>query len=340
MIPQGRKFLVTPDLQKGMITLARTNDNLVNFQWSDRASNSVDNGLILFPDDVEFKKVDTGRSGDRVYMLKWRTGGKVLMFWMQDKSTSKDVENCTKFNEFINNPRAAVDTSNLNTGDGAPGSTDAWMQLLGLGNPPSAAPRRPEAPASAAPPTQSSILGNLDLSSLLQGIPTHPGTAQRPAGPSSSSSAASSAALTSEQLARTLAAMNGPTSRPQNPALQDILAADAVLATGLLEDTQALEAVAQTLPEGQQTTEHVVRTLRSPQLRQAMSALSEGINGETYGTVLANFGVDPGPGTDLLLQGNAVGAFVAAVQAAEDAVAPVVSEEKSGEAPDAPMEED
>ncbi len=132
MVPQGRKFLVTPDLQKGMITLTRTNDSLVNFQWSDRVSNAVETGLILFPDDVDFKKVNTGRNEDRVYMLKWRTGGKVLMFWMQDKSTAKDADNCTKVNEFINNPRASIDTGNLNSGvgEGAAGP-EAWMQLLG-----------------------------------------------------------------------------------------------------------------------------------------------------------------------------------------------------------------
>eukprot|EP00607_Mallomonas_marina_P001928 CAMPEP_0182427554 /NCGR_PEP_ID=MMETSP1167-20130531/18361_1 /TAXON_ID=2988 /ORGANISM="Mallomonas Sp, Strain CCMP3275" /LENGTH=406 /DNA_ID=CAMNT_0024609867 /DNA_START=98 /DNA_END=1321 /DNA_ORIENTATION=+ len=370
MVPQGNKFQVTPDLQKGMITLTRTNDNLINFQWSDRSSNSVDAGLILFPEDVEFKKVSTGRAGDRVYMLKWRNGGKVLMFWMQDKSSSKDEENAKKVNDLINDPGAAVDSdnnSNASTSlapDTATGmGPEAWMQLLGLGNPSSSSQRSdsnasPSVPRTALNPSSlsqssvplsssssssssaplpssssslpPSILGNLDLSSLLQSAAqSRAGTAAVTTGTGAQSSttttSSSNAALTSQQLQHAMASLTSSQSHPPagtgslHPSLLDILSPDDVIATDILSDSNVVQALIQALPEGQQSEAYLSRTLRSPQLRQALTALSESVNGENYGAILSNFRIDPTAGTERLMRGDAVGAFVSAVQATVDA---------------------
>ena len=61
------------------------------------------------------------------------------------------------------------------------------------------------------------------------------------------------------------------------------------------------EALIGTLPEGQQTADSIETTLRSPQLRQALGALSEGLQGESYSTVLSNFGISQTAGTDQLV---------------------------------------
>ena len=60
---------------------------------------------MVFPNDVRYYKVDTGRAQDRVYMLQWQSGSnRRFCFWMQDKSADADEENCRKLNEYIQNP--------------------------------------------------------------------------------------------------------------------------------------------------------------------------------------------------------------------------------------------
>lgn len=61
---------------------------------------------MIFPGDATFKKVNTGRANDRVYVLKYSSGSS-LMFWMQDKNAEKDEEICTKINTYINDLTAA-----------------------------------------------------------------------------------------------------------------------------------------------------------------------------------------------------------------------------------------
>ncbi|XP_041112491.1 proteasomal ubiquitin receptor ADRM1-like [Polyodon spathula] len=93
---------VTPDKRKGQVYVQQTDDSLIHFCWKDRTSGNVDDDLIIFPDDCEFKKVSQCTTG-RVFVLKFKAGSKRLFFWMQPKS-DKDEENCRKVNEFLNNP--------------------------------------------------------------------------------------------------------------------------------------------------------------------------------------------------------------------------------------------
>lgn len=94
---------VTPDKRKGMVYIQQTDDSLIHFCWKDRTSGNVEDDLIIFPDDCEFKKVPQCTSG-RVFVLKFKAGSKRLFFWMQEPKSDKDEENCRKVNEFLNNP--------------------------------------------------------------------------------------------------------------------------------------------------------------------------------------------------------------------------------------------
>merc|ERR1712146_498998 len=97
--------------------------------------------------------------------------------------------------------------------------------------------------------------------------------------------------------------------------LQDIYQADSVLSSGILEDTALRAELIAQLPEGQQSEEQLEIALRSPQLRDAMRSLSRALNPENYASVMANFGLDPGAGSELLVRGEAVQAFLAALAA-------------------------
>ncbi|NP_001079594.1 proteasomal ubiquitin receptor ADRM1-B isoform X1 [Xenopus laevis] len=94
---------VTPDKRKGLVYIQQTDDSLIHFCWKDRTSGSVDDDLIIFPDDCEFKRVSQCTTG-RVYVLKFKAGSKRLFFWMQEPKTDKDEEHCRKVNEYLNNP--------------------------------------------------------------------------------------------------------------------------------------------------------------------------------------------------------------------------------------------
>jgi len=100
----SRKFLVSPQNEKGEIVLTRAADGqLLHFQWLNRVSKEVVDDYIVFA-DCEYKKVDTGREDDRVYMLEWTGSSRRFFFWMQDKDDSKDAENMAKINEHISSP--------------------------------------------------------------------------------------------------------------------------------------------------------------------------------------------------------------------------------------------
>lgn len=73
---------VTPDKRKGTVYIQQTDDSLIHFCWKDRTSGNVEDDLIIFPDDCEFKRVNQCTTG-RVYVLKFKAGSKRLFFWMQ-----------------------------------------------------------------------------------------------------------------------------------------------------------------------------------------------------------------------------------------------------------------
>ncbi|XP_024148993.1 proteasomal ubiquitin receptor ADRM1 [Oryzias melastigma] len=94
---------VTPDKRKGQVYVQQTDDSLIHFCWKDRTTGNVDDDLIIFPDDCEFKRVNQCTTG-RVYVLKFKAGSKRLFFWMQEPRSDKDDEFCRKVNEYLNNP--------------------------------------------------------------------------------------------------------------------------------------------------------------------------------------------------------------------------------------------
>lgn len=132
----------------------------------------------------------------------------------------------------------------------------------------------------------------------------------------------SGGALTAEDVQRALAGVGpagqaGQAAQRQRPlSLLQIIKADDVLP--LLEDEQVREELVALLPEGLQTEEELKSTLRSPQFKQSLGALSAALQSENFNTVFANFGLDPRDGAAALNLGDGIGAFLQAVQARAD----------------------
>ncbi|CAN0417128.1 unnamed protein product, partial [Ectocarpus sp. 12 AP-2014] len=102
----GDKFHITPDLRKGTISLFKgPDDQLMHFAWKERPSGTVVDDIIILPEEAVYKKVDTGREGERVYLMEI-AGNRRFFYWMQDKDSDKDEENMKKVNELTNSPPA------------------------------------------------------------------------------------------------------------------------------------------------------------------------------------------------------------------------------------------
>ena len=52
-----------PDKRKGLVYLYQGNDMLMHFCWKDRLSNTPEDDLVIFPDEIEFKKVTQNTTG-------------------------------------------------------------------------------------------------------------------------------------------------------------------------------------------------------------------------------------------------------------------------------------
>lgn len=95
--------MVYPDKRKGLVYVYQSDDSLMHFCWKDRSNGTVEDDLIIFPDDCEFKRVPQCTTG-RVYVLKFKSSSRKFFFWLQEPKTDKDEENSRKINEVLNNP--------------------------------------------------------------------------------------------------------------------------------------------------------------------------------------------------------------------------------------------
>lgn len=107
------RFKIAPDLRRGLVLLQRGSDGATHFVWKDRATQRPVEDLLVFPGDQELAKVDTGRAGDRVLVLTFKTSPeKRMFFWMQEPvGGSKDEDRLREINRLMNPTAAAGSTA-------------------------------------------------------------------------------------------------------------------------------------------------------------------------------------------------------------------------------------
>ena len=125
--------MVSPDKRKGMLMVTQSDDQLMHLQWKDRTSGTVEDDLILMPDDVEFKAVPACTTG-RVFVLKFKGNDKKMFFWMQEPKTDKDEEYCKKVNDFLNNPPPPGSSRSGGGGGGGSGGLPGNLDFNNLGD--------------------------------------------------------------------------------------------------------------------------------------------------------------------------------------------------------------
>jgi len=122
--------MVHPDKRKGLVSVYQSDDQLMHFTWKDRGSGNLEDDLIIFPDDVEFKSVPACTTG-RVFVLKFKSSSKRMFFWMQEPKTDKDEEFCKKVNDNLNNPPAPGSSRSATGGPGSAGLRGIDFSNLG-----------------------------------------------------------------------------------------------------------------------------------------------------------------------------------------------------------------
>lgn len=103
--------MVQPDKRKGLVYVYQSEDTLMHFCWKDRQTGIVEDDLMIFPDDIETKKVTQCTTG-RVFLMKFKSSNKKLFFWMQENEVEKDEKLWRKVNDYLNNPPPAGSSSN------------------------------------------------------------------------------------------------------------------------------------------------------------------------------------------------------------------------------------
>lgn len=121
--------MVHPDTRKGLLYVYQAEDGLIHFCWKNRTTNKVEDDLIIFPDDCEFKRVEQCKTG-RVYLLKFKSTSQRLFFWMQEPKVDKDEEWCRRINDVMNNPPSVNSLSaNRNGGNSSSDGNDLSYML-------------------------------------------------------------------------------------------------------------------------------------------------------------------------------------------------------------------
>lgn len=304
--------MVHPDTRKGLVYLTQSEDGLIHFCWKDRTTGEVEDDLITFPDDFEFKRVDQCKTG-RVYVLKFKTSTRRMFFWMQEPKTDKDEDLCRRVNDTMNNPPTATRGGGGESGDlqymlnnmsqqqlmqlfGGVGQMGGLSSLLGSMN--RSSDNSSARSVSSTPTSNRSAANNSSTNAAAPVVSTPENTSsalpRTPAAPNKGSKKSAAARVTLPDLQNYLSALSPEgtgANRSLNVDLSTALAgADNI--SQILNDTERAESLATHLPNTgteEPAKQKVKETLSSPQFQQALSLFSSALQSGQLGPVVSQF---------------------------------------------------
>ncbi|XP_025410453.1 proteasomal ubiquitin receptor ADRM1 homolog [Sipha flava] len=340
-----RGKMVYPDKRKGLLYIHQSDDSLIHFCWKDRSSGVVEDDLIIFPDDCEFKFVPQCNTG-RVYVLKFKSSNKKSFFWLQEPKTDKDDENCRRVNDVMNNPPApGSNRSGGTTPDGdlqnllSNMSQQQLMQLFGgvgqigglsslLGTMRSSQTGRSSSTtqASSAQPANTSSSTNTTSGSnrSISSSSSPPPTSSVNSGSTENPEQRSATGIQLRDLQSMLSGLTSAQGTTDKPPVDLSAAMDVENLQSVIENTGAISQLAQHLPTAesssdstptsQSTPDNLKDTITSPQFRQAVSMFSNALQTGQLGSVVQQFDLGEGA-VSAANQGN-MEEFVRALQQA------------------------
>lgn len=315
--------MVHPDKRKGLLYIYSAEDGLIHFCWKDRTTGHIEDDLIIFPDDCEFKRVDQCKTG-RVYILKFKSSNRKLFFWMQEPETEKDEEFCRRINEILNNPPSASSGSSGRTEEGLQYmlnnmSQQQLMQLFGgvgqvglsslLGsiNRSSGGRNANSSSLNTSSSTGSRTTSSTAATTAVTATPTNTTQPSAPRAPRKTNSSGSDSQSKSSaggsgssnqlltELQNYLAGMN--TGSKQNVDLATSFNVEAI--NSILSDPERVSALKDHLPntdaseDDKKSSDDVKNQLKdtvvSPQFQQALSMFSSALQSGQLGPVVSQF---------------------------------------------------
>jgi len=348
-----RGTTVTADKRKGLLYIYQSEDSLMHFCWKDRTSGTIEDDLIIFPDDIEFKKLPQCTTG-RAFILKFKSSTRKFFFWMQEPKEDNDEEHCKKVNELLNNPPApgSAAASGGSGGTGLAGlaslsdqldpnlqnllhnmDQNQLMQLLGMGGigggggtggfedaniraaPRASAARLRESTA----PTTSAVQESTPFQSTPATVVSQPTTQTTT---SSSEATRPAPAVQLSDLQSILSNMQVPAPAQQESVdLSTSFSTEALLP--LIADKEVQNRLKPFLPamEDLPSSENELReTVQSPQFKQALSIFSAALQSGQLAPLMQQFKLSQ-PAVDAAAKGDVIG-FMKALQESEMAAAP------------------
>lgn len=298
--------------------------SLTHFCWKDRTTGTVEDDLIIFPDDCEFKKVEQCKDG-RVFLLRFKSSNRKLFFWLQEPNSDKDDDHCRRVNELLNNPPSGGGSSGGNGGTRGEGSDLQYMlnnmsqqqlmqlfggvgqmgglsSLLGSINRTGAGGARTTSTPAAAARSTTSAAVTTPANTTQPATPRAPrkennsGETTESNPPATPGNTDASRVLLSE-LQNYLAGINtGASGSRHNVDLSTSLNSESI--NSILSEPERLEALQAHLPnideDGKPLDPNTIKqqlkdTLASPQFQQALSMFSNALQSGQLGPVVSQF---------------------------------------------------
>lgn len=314
--------MVHPDNRKGLVYLYQSDDQLIHFCWKDRTTNTVEDDLIIFPDDCEFKKVEQCSTG-RVFLLRFKSSNRKLFFWMQEPKNDKDDEWCRRINDVMNNPPSANSLSSgsgrgADNGDlqymlnnmsqqqlmqlfGGVGQMGGLTSLLGSMNRSSSgnSSARNNRTSTASTPSATSASASVvtpTTAATTVSTPQAPKKASSQSSTNQSSASSGNGGDTSRvllsELQNYLAGINAGGSSGSRRSVDLSTSLNTETVNSIISDPSNVEALIPHLPDIEGDTDkkrQLKETLSSPQFQQALSTFSNALQSGQLGPVISQF---------------------------------------------------
>jgi len=293
---------VTPIPKKGLVQLTQTPDSLIHFQWKDRASGTLEDDLIIFPEEAAFSKVAKGTTG-RVFILKFKTSDRKIFFWMQEPKDDKDKEYEEKINQYINNP--PVPDQSASGADVMSGGDQQLQQVLQRSSvdgqpalnvtatqaPSPSSPAASPAPAQTVPtPSTAPVSSHAAVTPVAptSSIP-QPATQVRP-----HSQQQPQLNLADIDFSSILAGYGVPQQGVENIDLAELMSPENLMPI-LLKDPASIQILFPYLPEEERNKglPALRELLYSPQFQQGVELFAQVVSSGQGNELLRQFGVDP-----------------------------------------------
>lgn len=298
--------MVEPDTRKGLVYVVQAEDGLIHFCWKDRVTGKVEDDLIVFPDDCEFKRVEQCKTG-RVFVLKFKSSSRRLFFWLQEPKSEKDEEYCRRVNEVMNNPPSA-NRGSSESGDlqymlnnmsqqqlmqlfGGVGQIGGLSSLLGSMNRSENSSSRTSSTPASNRTTGGAVTAGGGTANTPQTPENTTSLSRTPAAPKAKKN---TARVTLPELQSYLSALSpdaNAANRSVNIDLSTVITTSDVVAK-LISDPKRAETLSVHLPNtgtNETPKQQLKDTISSPQFQQALSLFSSALQSGQLGPVVSQF---------------------------------------------------